>query len=357
MNRYLLAVIVVLAVLYGWRIVSAQEPTYYVVSCADGDVNSNGHCNATDAIILMQNAFYNPEWQGVESPTWTATSTTTATSSPSPDTPTAQPSATPSPTPTDTPSVTATSTATTTPTRTPTPSNTSAPPTITPTPTVIAGFNVQTLINDSDNTCTNGSHVYCTGGASPLYPNQGSLCEPPASYDWGIAGKGLGNGAPTGDQVTGWWTAQWQLCGDSAPGSVIITNFHFVGFTGSSWVNMGGRPEDWCYVFGPTTTGSTYGACTGMPFPRMVEGQRALHGSTNRQPDQDVLCLAVYYLARSDSSKPVMMNAGADHISGGNIIGDKFISRYRVLNLMNQTQVGGSSCTAQTLLNNPPPGM
>lgn len=236
----------------------------------------------------------------------------------------------------------------------------SAVPSATPTPL----FNVTELINDSNDICTNGSHVYCSGdGAQPVFPVQGSLCPPVNGYNWGISGHGLDGNGPTGAQETGWWTAQWTTCGDSATSvTIVITNFHNEGWTGSAWVDLGGDYDDWCSESDPNTT-SNYSACSGS-F-NMPTGERALHGATDRVADQNVQCVAVYYKAKQTGTKPIMANAGSDHISDNGttnttaddyIIGDLFISRYKALNTSTDVQVGGTSCTVATVTNNLPPG-
>jgi hypothetical protein len=53
---------VVMVFVTGLTVGRAGEPVYYTVSCWEGDVNDNGHCTLSDAIILQQNVFRNPEW-------------------------------------------------------------------------------------------------------------------------------------------------------------------------------------------------------------------------------------------------------------------------------------------------------
>lgn len=249
-----------------------------------------------------------------------------------------------------------------TPTITPThtPTNT---PTNTPTATPTTMFDLTTLINDSSDACTNGGTVdsggACPNGGSPVYPNQGSLCSPPAGWDWGSAAKnGLSGDGATNVNERGWWTAQWTACGDSASDiTILVTDFHNVGWTGSAWVDLGGDWLDWdnCHIFNPTTVGTDFGTCTNPPT--MATGQRALHGSTDTFPSQSVACVAVYYKAKQTGTKPIMANAGADNVnSSSGSVGDIFISRYKALNSSTYVQVGGTSCTASTVTNNPPPG-
>jgi len=139
------AIAVALVALWGIAVALGGEeadppelPNYIVVSCPDGDVTGNGICSANDGIALLQNCFFNPEWEcGVDSTpeaTWTRSATPspsfTATTEPS-TTPTVEStppvppsSSTPPASPSLTPTLTAASTATP-----------SAVPTFTPTPT------------------------------------------------------------------------------------------------------------------------------------------------------------------------------------------------------------------------------
>lgn len=256
--------------------------------------------------------------------TQTFTSTATATM---PPTSTSTHTSTPSPTSTRSP------TATTTPTRTPTPTPTpSSTPTLSP-----SGYTIANLIADT------------TGR------NDGTLCPPVNTYNWGIEGHGLYGEPPEGDQITGWWTAQWISCGASGPGVVLeIRNFRVLGLK-TSWLGFMGDWDDWCATTDPNTT-SGYAGCTfsgaGVAMPT---GQRALHGASSRMADQNVDCVIVVYEARYTGNTPIMVNAGADHIAGGNILGDMFISKYKRLTNTGWTKLGGSSCSSGQLIANPPP--
>lgn len=180
------------------------------------------------------------------------------------------------------------------------------------------------------------------------------MCPPTNTYDWGIRGHGLTGEGPEGDQITGWWTAQWLSCGASTPNTIIeIRNFRTLGWTGSQWVTFAGNWNQWCGTFNSTTTGPA-GSCTFVGAGvRMPTGQLALHGASWRVDDQNVQCVTTVYEARSNVA--VMMNAGADHISGGNINGDLFISKLKRIGT-GWTPIGGSSCLASRLRSNPPPG-
>jgi hypothetical protein len=87
----------------------------------------------------------------------------------------------------------------------------------------------------------------------------------------------------------------------------------------------------------------------------MPAGQRAIHWATSREASiSGVLCVATIYEARSTQDGAIMANAGFDNISGGNVAGDVFISKYKRLTT-DWTHVGGSSCSAATLRATPPP--
>ena len=257
-----------------------------------------------------------------------------------------------------------TPTPTNTPTLTPTPTNTNTPvPTATPTPPL---FSTSELINDVTNTCTVSGATADDGNCVgvPHYPVQGALCDPPVNWDWGKAGKGLGKGAPQGTDVTPWWTAQWNGCGDSATDvDIVIQNFYAYGWTGSTWITYGGSWRQWCGI-GDTSTNAPYSACTpavtdcNAPSGNTYDiptGQQAIHGAYCGQADQNVQCVVAVYQAKSTGSKDIVANAGTDHKDGGTNLYDLFISRYKLLNTSTWTQVGGTSCTAATITNNPPP--
>jgi hypothetical protein len=88
----------------------------------------------------------------------------------------------------------------------------------------------------------------------------------------------------------------------------------------------------------------------------MPTGQRSLHGAYCGQLDQNVACVVVVYRAKSTGSKDIIANSGSDHKNGGTNLFDMHISRYKLLNTSTWTQVGGTSCSASTVTNNPPPG-
>jgi hypothetical protein len=85
----------------------------------------------------------------------------------------------------------------------------------------------------------------------------------------------------------------------------------------------------------------------------MPQGQRALHWATYRRATPaGLLGIVTVYEARGDG---LMANAGYDQVSNGNIVGDLFISRYKTLDAVNWTHVGGSSVTQAQLRATPPP--
>ena len=85
----------------------------------------------------------------------------------------------------------------------------------------------------------------------------------------------------------------------------------------------------------------------------MPAGQRAIHWASWRQAlGGTATCVAVVYEGRGLG---IMANAGFDTISGGNINGDEFISRYVALDATSWRTIGGSSCTPTQLRAQPPP--
>lgn len=195
--------------------------------------------------------------------------------------------------------------------------------------------------------------------------NDGTVCPPANSYDWGQKGDGLpsSNRAPATDKLTGWGTAQWISCGASASGIRLqLQNFRMHGLVGSSWVAYGGQIGEWC----ATTDGDTYsnmGSCSNSgtaanPNWDMPTGQRAIHWGTYHQNTiSGTQCIVVYYEAKSVGSTPIMFNVGADNVTpGGGIQGRQFVSRYKRINSSTWTPMAGSNCSATTLRGNPPPG-
>ena len=296
----------------------------------------SGNCVIDSQDLLYVGAAYGPV--ATIEPSWTpaATASIEPSSTSSASTPTFTPapaSATPSPVPTATPSPTA-SAHTATPTSSPT---SIATYTATSSPVPSSAYTVEDLIADT------------TGR------NDGSVCPPVNTYNWGIEGHGLTGRAPQGDQITGWWTAQWVSCGASSPNITLeIRNFRTLGLLSPGWATFGGNWNNWCATSDPNTV-SNYGGCafvgSGVAMPM---GQRALHGATHRMADMNVQCVVVVYEARSNGA--IMVNAGADHISGGSILGDMFISRYVRLAQVWRT-LGATSCTRTQLYSNPPPGI
>lgn len=200
-----------------------------------------------------------------------------------------------------------------------------------------AGYTVEDLIADATGT------------------NDGTCCPPVNTYDWGQHAKnGCSGQGPTGDQLTGWGTAQWLSCGASvANARVQVQNLKVLAFKSDHTWQALQNGLDWVITRNPdTSTGDAAAQGTTGDWV-MPQGQRSLHWATNRQSvPSGTLGLVVTYEGRGDG---IMMNAGADNISGGNIQGDMFISKYKAMDAVNWTHVGGSSVTQANLLAYPPP--
>lgn len=187
--------------------------------------------------------------------------------------------------------------------------------------------------------------------------NDGTCCPPVNSFDWGQHAKGGCSGrAPGGDQFTGWGTAQWLACGASKPGVRYQTrNLKVLGMKADhTWVNLGGGFE-WVSCFNPDTTSGAFGA-TGSPGDwEMPQGQHAIHWATfRRSTPAGLIGTLTYYEAKGDG---IMVNAGFDQISGGNIMGDLFISKYKKVYPDRWTPIAGTSITAALLRSFPPPAL
>jgi hypothetical protein len=193
--------------------------------------------------------------------------------------------------------------------------------------------------------------------------NDGNLCDPPASYDWGKRGDGLPSslGSIASSQITGWGTAQWLSCGASSSGVRLqIQNFKMYGWNGSSWTTYNGQPGDWCAEANPATNGG-YTSCSNSgndanPNWSMPTGERSLHWATNRMSVQSgTRCVTLYYEAKSTGAG-LVVNIGADAIDASVQIQPRiFLSRYKFINTSTWTPIGGSSCTESILRSNPPP--
>ena len=248
-----------------------------------------------------------------------------------------------------------TPTPTNTPTFTPTPTNTNTPvPTATNTPT---GYTVANLLDHSS-----GSH-------------DGTLCTPPANYDWGTSGRL--HGAPGGSitNIKWWGTAQWTACeGQEAANTYInLQNWRAYSWDGSVWGNgnstnsYGSSPNNWCQEIQPNTLNNAENEnCDGtaaawlMPVddPAKTPNDRAIHWASSSQDMRDnAICHVVLYEAKKTGSGGVMVNTGLDHYVGAEgYDGDAWVGSYVALTTSYQT-IGGSNCSSTILNNNSPPGV
>lgn len=316
MKRLTLGLVVVIALLYGWRFVAAQEEAQsFALACTivGREVTCTGSLPPPSASPTSL----------ISSPSATASTTGTATPSPSPITPTA------------------TASATRTSTRTPTPT-VPPPATVTPTPTGASGYTVDQLISD-----TTGNHhgTLCTG--SP----PGGV----SGFDWQFRGRV--NDAAGPSQFTSWGTVQWRGCGASVANTVVeIRNLRVYAYTGSWQLYPSqNNPFNWCGDHYPDTTAYVT-ACTRVGNGwRMPTGARSIHWAESTDSvfanDQ---CHAVFFEMRKIGAGEVMANTGFDWRNGNSSAGDSWFGSYRALTA-DWKAIGGSSCPASLLRANPPP--
>ncbi|HZP93345.1 MAG TPA: hypothetical protein VFB20_10745 [Burkholderiales bacterium] len=186
-------------------------------------------------------------------------------------------------------------------------------------------------------------------------PHDGTLCNPPASYDWGQHGRihpGVASGAKT---LRYWSTAQWRACGASSAGVTIeVRNSRVLVWDGAKWQQLGGSVTQWCATTDPTTSGG-YGGCTAIGSAwAMPQGQRAIHWASFEQTlPPGTQCAVVLLEARSNGA--VMLNTGLDWYGDGGFgyIADAWFGTYRALGPDWRT-VGGTNCGSALLTAHPP---
>lgn len=306
MKKILVATLIVVSLLYGWRLVNAHSPA---ANCNNEPEDINDSCNVTNTDVALVKAKV-----GVFYPTYTPTFTPT-----------------PVPTATNTPVPTATNTPT-------------------------SGYTVANLLDHSS-----GSH-------------DGTLCTPPANYDWGTSGRL--HGAPGGSitNIKWWGTAQWTACeGQEAADTYLnLQNWRAYSWDGSAWGNgnstnsYGSSPNNWCQTLDPTTNNGVNEACSGsasswlMPVDstNYTPNDRSLHWASSSQDMRDnAICHVVLYEAKKTGSGNVMVNTGLDHYVGAEgYNGDAWVGSYVALTTSYQT-IGGSNCSSTVLNANPPPGV
>lgn len=192
--------------------------------------------------------------------------------------------------------------------------------------------------------------------------HDGTICGT-SGYDWekhaanqgGVPGSGFNRG-------TGWGVANWDCTAGSTANVVYETRNIKAYVYNGTWTQITDH-IGWCDTMNPQTNVFMGPGCGGLgPTFNMPNGSYALHwASDHNLLSSGVQCSFTTYQARISGAGAatafLMADAGFDYWNdNATSIDASFVGRYRRLTT-NWLNINGTSCSATTIQNNPPPGL